>query len=262
MANSRVITDLYTTYETELSANLPQWETAMQQLRTSAAERYPDIRRTADGDVAGTVTLQDAQLLYLFIRQVKPAVVFEIGTWVGTSALIIAEAMKQNGHGHLYTCDSNSYACLPPAYDQWVTLLHGYSDQVISEIPTEHPIDVIFADGECTWPTLRALTPYYTKDTQFITHDYTRPAEKGVRNILRWQWFTNGHYSLVSNPILPGGGTPSTLAFALSRTLMSNLKGVPQSRTTVLLHLVIRGFTTYTYLIVRKGLRTIIQLVN
>jgi predicted O-methyltransferase YrrM len=53
------------------------------------------------------VAYETADFLYGLVRLTKPGVVVETGTHVGDSAEAIGEALKANGFGHLYTCDTN-----------------------------------------------------------------------------------------------------------------------------------------------------------
>jgi len=53
----------------------------------------------------GTVQLEDAIALYSIIRQRKPQVVLEIGTFVGFSTCIMARALKDNGKGVIHCVD-------------------------------------------------------------------------------------------------------------------------------------------------------------
>lgn len=46
------------------------------------------------------------RILYSLIRALKPKVVFEIGTYRGYAACYMAQALKENGSGHLYCIDN------------------------------------------------------------------------------------------------------------------------------------------------------------
>lgn len=49
----------------------------------------------------------EKMLLYWLIRELKPKVVVETGTHRGLTSLYMAAAIKDNGVGHLTTCDPN-----------------------------------------------------------------------------------------------------------------------------------------------------------
>lgn len=60
---------------------------------------------TAGDDGSGGVLPGEAQLLYGLVRAMRPAVVLELGTGYGWSAMHIAQALKDNGTGHLHTVE-------------------------------------------------------------------------------------------------------------------------------------------------------------
>lgn len=165
----------------------------------SRARTNNHVRRTTDGDIAGTITLQDAVILYTLVSHYSPGVIFEIGTWIGTSASVMADALLQSKNaGHIYSCDIRDLSCIPEKYSATITTLHGYSQDVLDAVPRNTPIDIVFTDGECNFVTLQKLRTRLAPRHLFITHDFTLPAEKGVLNYLRLQLFGFGKYSLVS----------------------------------------------------------------
>lgn len=258
MPQNAFLASLSEKYGSEVAALLPEWGKRVSALRQLGVERYPNIRIGADGKTTGTVTLVDCQILYLLVRHIKPQNVFEIGTWIGTSAMVIADAMKVNGHGHLYTCDFNSYYCLDASYNNYITTLTGMSDKVLGAVPTAVQFDLIFADGELTFPTLTALAPRLTKDTVLVTHDYTLPAEKGVRNLIRWQLKNKALSTPILNPTLKAGAHTS-IAILAPASLMLSVGLLPYSRLRSLIHLFYRAVTTYTFLTLRRILRIAIK---
>ena len=61
----------------------------------------------------GSTSSEDCLLLYLMIRQFERRMGFEIGTYIGTTAVCMNEALRRNG-GVLTTSDPIDYAALPP----------------------------------------------------------------------------------------------------------------------------------------------------
>ena len=59
--------------------------------------------RTAWDGTAAEYEMSD--LLWGFVRMVKPKIVVETGTYMGHSARRMAQAIQQNGFGWLWTCD-------------------------------------------------------------------------------------------------------------------------------------------------------------
>lgn len=55
--------------------------------------------------IGGSIKKEEASFLYNLIIQEKPNIVLQVGTFLGFSTLIIAEALKHNGAGKIYTID-------------------------------------------------------------------------------------------------------------------------------------------------------------
>lgn len=187
-------------YTHELNTQIPLLQKKIDALRTRATEVMPDIRRAADGKAAGTITYADMKVLYLLVRHFKPKTIFEIGTWIGTSAMVMAEAIRQNGNGGMiYTCDTADCYLPEEPYQGSIRKITAMSDSALSELPADAPIDFIFADGEFTFKTIENLRDRLAPNALITTHDYVLPAEKGVINYLRLQLTSFGGYELLSS---------------------------------------------------------------
>lgn len=55
--------------------------------------------------IGGSIKKEDAALLYNLVIQERPKTVLQVGTFLGFSTLIIAEALKHNGHGKIFAVD-------------------------------------------------------------------------------------------------------------------------------------------------------------
>ncbi len=164
-------------YNKELEKTVLGLKQKIDQLRTKAISIYPSIRSATDGKAAGTINMNDAEVLYFLVRSHKPKVIFEIGTWIGTSAMVMAEAMRENdNNGKIYTCDANSYYALDDSYSDIVFPINAYSDKALDNLPTDTKIDMVFADGELTFATIKKLKKYLNSNAIITTHDYTLPA--------------------------------------------------------------------------------------
>lgn len=53
----------------------------------------------------GSIKDKDAEALYALVRKRKPKTVYQVGTFVGYSAMVIAHALRANGHGRLIAVD-------------------------------------------------------------------------------------------------------------------------------------------------------------
>ncbi|MCP3931918.1 MAG: hypothetical protein GY705_22820 [Bacteroidetes bacterium] len=59
----------------------------------------------------GSIKNEEAEALYQLILERKPKIVYQIGTFVGYSALVIAHALRANGEGLLVAVDPEIPHC-------------------------------------------------------------------------------------------------------------------------------------------------------
>jgi predicted O-methyltransferase YrrM len=57
----------------------------------------------------GAVEQETGELLYAFIRRLKPENVLETGTYTGISSLYMAQALKDNGFGHMWSVEFEQF---------------------------------------------------------------------------------------------------------------------------------------------------------
>lgn len=95
-------------------------------------------------------------LLYSEVLNVRPRKVLEIGTHVGTGAVVIGSALKRNGYGKLISLEPQSELRLiaerylrKAEVNDVVEVLPGFSyDQACrTRLEAEAPFDMIFIDG-------------------------------------------------------------------------------------------------------------------
>ena len=186
-----------TDYQAEIEDILPHLLNKIDNLRAEAVKIHPGIRIANDGKAAGTINREDCRILYLLVRYYKPTIIFEIGTWIGTSAMVMAEAMRKNNNGGtIYTCDVNNYYALDETYSDVIKPINAFSDEALQHLPEETKIDFVFADGELTFKTIKKMKPMLHFESIIGTHDYIPPADKGVLNLIRVQLFCNFKYRL------------------------------------------------------------------
>jgi len=175
------IRQLCAKYRQELDEFYPQLYRIYQELVDVGKDK-----RDTDGRPRGSAEFQDCLYLYLLVREYKPKVIFEVGTWIGTSAIFMAEALKRNGQGKIYTCDINDVSCIPEEYDRLITRMYGHSDDILAQLIREGVvIDFVFADGEMTTTNVNQLKQLLSAKAVFTTHDFRLPAPtKGVAHFL------------------------------------------------------------------------------
>lgn len=142
------------------------------------------IRRlTADSKSFPTsVNPSVAEYLYQLVRKIKPALVFEIGCYVGFSTLHIAQALKENGSGRLVSFDLNisvaSNNIKEARLSDYVEFVQGNSSVMAKQYFLDHSgekIDLVFIDGDHTRRgcvrDFNALHDHIRKGGYIIFHD-------------------------------------------------------------------------------------------
>lgn len=120
----------------------------------------------------GSVWEQEGWYLYTLVKTYKPKVVVAIGIWRGCSTTHIAQALKENGSGHVWAVDINAAAgdLIPAALREYVTFVpRDVFLPLDGMIPAK--IDMLFEDGEHSVGfTLGVLKKLQAPVT--IVHDY------------------------------------------------------------------------------------------
>jgi predicted O-methyltransferase YrrM len=131
----------------------------------------PNPERWHSPDDASTET-EITELVAAFVRALQPEIVVETGTSFGYTAEAIGKALKRNGHGRLYTMDTDAEmvtlaegrcAGLP------VTILHEAS----SDFTPPGPVGFAWLDSEPQYriAEAHALRPYLAPGAFVGIHD-------------------------------------------------------------------------------------------
>lgn len=133
------------------------------------------------------IELEVGEFLNALVRMAKPGIVVETGTHKGFSTLMIAQALKANGKGHLYTADLVDHGvlkeCRQFGVESFVTFTKGDSAVAISKLsPRVKNIDFLWLDAdhsvEAVTKELNAALPMLRKGTLVAFHDIiTDPRE-------------------------------------------------------------------------------------
>lgn len=132
----------------------------------------------------GQLWVPDRQLLYNTVRELKPSVVVESGTWKGGgSTFYIASGLYDNGSGKLISAEPD-FLCFKeavgmyqhywPELQVYVELHHGPSQQVFPDTVPE-TIDMVFLDSEGQESVLWEYTflePRIRKGGVLMAHDF------------------------------------------------------------------------------------------
>ena len=137
----------------------------------------------------------EAELTYLFVRSLRPAVVLEIAPYYGWSTTWLLQALRDNGAGRLHSYDLVDYSrwTMPPelARDRWVFTQGDIRDS-LDRLPRD--VGYLFLDAAHTAEFARwyveTLFPRLAPGTLVGVHDIFRgpdlpPMEESIV-LLEW----------------------------------------------------------------------------
>lgn len=118
----------------------------------------------------------EKMLLYWLVRELKPKTVIETGTHRGLTSLYITAALKDNGEGHLTTCDPNPEWYASGNFAKFPELLpHVTYKQVMGKDLDVMDVDFAFIDGfhgyKDVVEELQMLVPKLNKTAVVVFHD-------------------------------------------------------------------------------------------
>ncbi len=157
-----------------------------QRIRTLLPRFY---RRFFEGapNVPGQMWAFERRLLFNTVRQRRPAVVCESGTWLGGgSTYFIALALRENEYGQLHTTELLAdfheratcyYREHLPQLIPFVRFHEGKSVDIYPNLlPGLPPIDLLLLDGaedaQETWNEFQLFSPFLAPDATIVAHDW------------------------------------------------------------------------------------------
>jgi len=157
------------------------------------------------------IEVEFGELLYGLIRALKPVKVVETGTFEGFSAVNIAQALKENGVGILWTIDTKDYGAREMFKDygvtDWLETIIGTSPNALEEIVSKNKVDFVFLDGahgqSIVSAELEVLHKYLEKGSYIAGHDYSNSYHKGVR--LAVEDFNRKYFDCYEKIAITGG---------------------------------------------------------
>jgi predicted O-methyltransferase YrrM len=128
-------------------------------------------------------------LLFTMVLSNRPQQVLEVGGHIGTASVVLAEALRLNGFGHLsiiepqetYVERLNHYLGMADLTDH-ATILQGFSHEprVLEQLKAVGGFDLIFVDAchdyEAVKTELVALRPMLSENGFFVLHDTSEHA--------------------------------------------------------------------------------------
>lgn len=147
------------------------------------ASATPQERADALSDIYMPVTPEAGRLLYALVRAARPATVVEFGMSLGISAIHLASAVRDNGHGRVVTTELSAAKVAAAkrtfaetGLDELITVLEG---DALSTLPTvSGQVDFVLLDGwkELYLPVIKLLEPQLSPGA-LIVADNTEMAE-------------------------------------------------------------------------------------
>jgi len=128
-------------------------------------------------DESGAILDGDVETLYNLVKERQPQVIVEVGSWFGTSAMVMDKAC--DGKASIYTCDRhNVYAYDSPN----VKYYNMMSTVFFKELKSLNiRADFVFLDARLQGDEALLLKLINRPCTIFV-HDYEK-GQKGLRNI-------------------------------------------------------------------------------
>ena len=128
------------------------------------------------------VEIETGQFLYGLVRAIKPINAIETGTFEGFSAISIAQALKDNKKGLLWTIDYKDYGAKKMfknyGVEEWIAQIIGVSPAILEKIVSENDIDFAFLDCRHTYKAvfseLEVLHKYFKIGSYIAGHDCRR----------------------------------------------------------------------------------------
>ena len=135
----------------------------------------------------GAVECETGELIYGFIRRLKPQNVLSTGIYTGISDLFIGMALKENGFGHLDAVEYEK-THIDRATKLWNQL--GLSEQMTAiqsdslKFKPDKQYQFMFLDTELhlRWFELIRFFPYLDEGGYVMIHDFHRHLYKGSHN--------------------------------------------------------------------------------
>jgi predicted O-methyltransferase YrrM len=149
---------------------------AWMQRRRARLEEFP-------GYGLGSTPTFDCETIYSLVRAMRPGVVVETGVCYGASSAYILEALKDNGHGVLYSIDLGNAADEPPndffvrpaLRNRWRLIIGDSKQELPRLLARLGQIDLFHHDSlhtyeHMTWEYETAF-PYLSRNGVLSSHD-------------------------------------------------------------------------------------------
>jgi len=153
------------------------------------------------------------KFLKALVEVSKPKVIVETGTYLGYGTCYLAQGVKENGFGHVYTAEVNIDFAEAAKRRLIDADLYGYVVQIVENgqnmISGMHgPIDFAFLDSDLytRLPELEVLYPKLSQSALVVVHDTGRQHDgPGTGPRSQMAWFAKQHQMQILNLDTPRG---------------------------------------------------------
>jgi predicted O-methyltransferase YrrM len=156
--------------------------------------KLDELRDEADYNT-GSLDERDVQDLQDVVFHFRPAVVAEVGTFIGRSTMAIAHSMDEGGT--IYTCDVSNDIKLPEVTGGTIVQYPKKSSTDMFEdlLKQKVKVDLFYIDGRLSPKDIRLILELMHNKTVFVLDDF-EGVEKGVGNAMLLMQYLTG-YALI-----------------------------------------------------------------
>ena len=138
------------------------------------------------------VTPEAGRLLYSLVRATRPTTVVEFGMSFGISAVHLAAAVRDNGHGRVVTTElsDTKIAAAKQTFaetglDDVITILEGDALSTLTDL--DEPVDFVLLDGwkDLYLPVMKLLEPHLSAGVLVVADNASAPDMKPYLDYVR-----------------------------------------------------------------------------
>ena len=138
------------------------------------------------------VTPEAGRLLYSLVRATRPTTVVEFGMSFGISAVHLAAAVRDNGHGRVVTTElsDTKIAAAKQTFaetglDDVITILEGDALSTLTDL--DEPVDFVLLDGwkDLYLPVMKLLEPQLSAGVLVVADNASAPDMKPYLDYVR-----------------------------------------------------------------------------
>jgi predicted O-methyltransferase YrrM len=181
---------------TELDRMYTESKTQMSKLREMQGELGRPMttreRTEAMSEFYIPVTPEAGRLLYSLVRATRPTTVVEFGMSFGISAVHLAAAVRDNGHGRVVTTElsDTKIAAAKQTFaetglDDVITILEGDALSTLTDL--DEPVDFVLLDGwkDLYLPVMKLLEPHLSAGVLVVADNASAPDMKPYLDYVR-----------------------------------------------------------------------------